>query len=119
MREKAEKEPSTENNIILKEKIASYTKAFIQAARTNWKRKTESLNMEKDGEKLWKLAKAMNDEKPSATPISLKDNEKNSYGQASCRLSHQQLCKNQQHQCPKKQRERGVGKTETLKKQRH
>ena len=38
-REKAEKVPSTEHNINLKERTAVYKKAFILAAKTNWKRK--------------------------------------------------------------------------------
>ncbi|KAK7091308.1 hypothetical protein V1264_009008 [Littorina saxatilis] len=73
-REKVEKEPTIENNISLKEKTASYKKTFTQAARNNWKRKTESLNLDKDGSKLWNLAKAMNDEKSTPAPIRLEQN---------------------------------------------
>ena len=51
-REKVEKEQTTENNINLKAKTASYTKAFTEAARSSWKSKIENLNLDKDGSKL-------------------------------------------------------------------
>ena len=42
------KEPTTENNINLKAKTASYKKTFTEAARNSWKRETENLNLDKD-----------------------------------------------------------------------
>ena len=51
------------NNIALKASTARRGKAFNKAARTSWKQKTERLNLDKDGQKLWKLSKAMNDER--------------------------------------------------------
>ena len=70
-REKVERDPTIENNINLKAKTASYKKAFIQAARNSWKKKTESLNLDRDGNKLWRLARMINDEKTSTAPIIL------------------------------------------------
>ena len=70
-RKKVEEEPNEENNIHLKATTAKYKQAFIQAARNNWQKKTENLNLDRDGTKLWKLARAMNDENTSRTPIVL------------------------------------------------
>ena len=70
-RTRAEEESTEENNIHLKATTASYRKAFTQAARSNWQKKTADLNLDKDGNKLWKLARAMNDEKTSRAPIVL------------------------------------------------
>ena len=70
-RYKVEKEPTEDNNIELKSKTASYKRTFIQAARNNWRKKTEQLNLERGGSKLWKLACAMNNEKPTTAPIVL------------------------------------------------
>ena len=47
-RKKVEEEPDEENNIHLKATTAKYKKTFIQAARNNWKRKTEYLNLDRD-----------------------------------------------------------------------
>ena len=41
---------------------AKFQRAKLQARRSSWKEKTESLNFEKDTTKLWKLIKQMNDE---------------------------------------------------------
>ena len=38
--------------------------------------KRENLNLDKDGTRLWNLARAMNDEKPSVAPVILKENDK-------------------------------------------
>ena len=61
--------PTLNNNIALKASTARHRKAFNKAARTSWKQKTESLNLDKDGQKLWKLTKAMNDEDTKQVPI--------------------------------------------------
>ena len=71
--------------------------------------------MEKDGEKLWKLAKAMNDEKPSATPIILKDNKKKTLRTSKLQtISSAALQISATSESQKTKRERGVGRTETL-----
>jgi ribonuclease HI len=61
-RREAENNPSLENNNNLQQAKAKFLKAKIQARRTSWREKTASLNLEKDGTKLWKLTKQMNDE---------------------------------------------------------
>ena len=75
-RERVENSPTQENNIALKACTAKYRKAYIQAARTSWKEKTEKLNLDRDGNKLWKLTKAMNDEDTRSAPVLIeKDQE--------------------------------------------
>ncbi|KAL8621712.1 hypothetical protein ACOMHN_061847 [Nucella lapillus] len=66
----------TQENISFKACTAKYRKASIQAARTSWMEKTEKLNLDKDGNKLWKLTKAMNNEETRSAPVTLqKDQE--------------------------------------------
>jgi ribonuclease HI len=75
-RDEVEKDPTPENNIALKACTAKYKKAYTQAARTSWRNKTEQLNLDKDGNKLWKLTKAMNDEETRSAPVMIeKDQE--------------------------------------------
>jgi len=61
-RREAESTPSLENNNNFQQAIAKFLKAKIQARQTSWREKTASLNLEKDGTKLWKLTKQLNDE---------------------------------------------------------
>jgi hypothetical protein len=61
-RREAESNPSLENNNNLQRDKAKFLKTKIQSRRTSWREKTASLNLEKDGTKLWKLTKQMNDE---------------------------------------------------------
>ena len=74
-REEVEKNPTVENNIAFKRSSAKCRKEFIQAARKSWKEKTESLNFEKDSNKLWKLAKSLNNEDTLSTPITIEKDE--------------------------------------------
>ena len=74
-RKKVEEEPTLENKIGLQAKTALHKRTFIQTARANWKKKTGKLNLDKDGSKLWKLARAMNDEKATTAPNVLRHNE--------------------------------------------
>ena len=74
-REEVEENPTVENNIAFKASSAKCRKEHIQAARTSWREKTECLNMEKDSNKLWKLAKSLNDEETKSTPILIEDNQ--------------------------------------------
>ena len=68
-REAAEEQPDEENNIALKAATARYRKTYRQAARKNWIKKTESLNLDREGHKLWRLTKALNNENSSTAPI--------------------------------------------------
>ena len=70
-RKEVEDAPSVDNNITLKACTARYRKAYIQAARSSWREKTEKLNLDRDGHKLWKLTKAMNDEGTKTTPVTV------------------------------------------------
>ena len=59
-RGKAENEPSVENNILLKKASAKYVQATNTNARKSWQEKTSHLNLERDGQKLWKLVRSLN-----------------------------------------------------------
>ena len=61
-RGKAENESSVENNILLKKASAKYVKATNTNARKSWQEKTSNLNLERDGQKLWKLVRSLNGE---------------------------------------------------------
>lgn len=59
-REEAEQDKSERKNIQLKKTTAKYRQAANSAIRKSWHEKTESLNYEKDGTKLWRLIKSLN-----------------------------------------------------------
>ena len=61
-RDVAESEPTSENNTTLKQVNAKFIRARNDARRKSWISKTADLNMEKDGNKLWRLTKQLNDE---------------------------------------------------------
>ncbi|RUS68413.1 hypothetical protein EGW08_023825, partial [Elysia chlorotica] len=61
-RQEVEDNPSPKTNDAYKAACDTYKTAYTQAARKNWMEKTESLNLDRSGHKLWKLARAMNDE---------------------------------------------------------
>ena len=75
-RHKVENHPTVDNNIAFKASNAKYRKAYKEAARASWKEKTEKLNLDRDGKKLWKLAKAMNDENMRTTPTIIAEDSK-------------------------------------------
>ena len=54
-RDVAESEPTSENNTALKQVNAKFIRARNDARRKSWISKTADLNMEKDGNKLWRL----------------------------------------------------------------
>ena len=74
-RKKAEEEPTQENSIALKAINAKHRQTLTQEMRRSWHEKTENLNFEKDGSKLWKLAKHLNDEKSQSSPITLQEGQ--------------------------------------------
>ena len=61
-RQLAEESPNEQNNISLKAATARYRRKYRQAARNSWIKRTEELNLDRDGHKLWKLTKALNNE---------------------------------------------------------
>ena len=73
-RENAENNPGIENNIALGEATVKYRTKQTEEARNSWVEKTESLNFDKDGRKLWRLTKALNDENAPLGQISLEKN---------------------------------------------
>ena len=54
--------PSIENNTVLKQTNAKFIKTRNEARRSSWMKKTASLNMETDSNKLWRPTKQLNDE---------------------------------------------------------
>ncbi|RUS68475.1 hypothetical protein EGW08_023763 [Elysia chlorotica] len=75
-RERVEEDPTVENNITLKAATALHKRTLIQGARKAWHEKTENLNLDKDGKKLWNLTKALNDESYQSSTITLEQDGK-------------------------------------------
>lgn len=73
-RVEAETYPSDQNHMRLQETKAKFLKAKIQAKRHSWRQKTASLNLEKDGKKLWNLVGKLNDEGSRSQNITLEEN---------------------------------------------
>ena len=71
-RKTAEREQTIEANISLKAISAKYKRTVNQTTRDCWREKTENLNFDRDGNKLWKLVKAMNNEGPRNKQITIK-----------------------------------------------
>ena len=74
-RVEVEQHPTVQNNVHLKASEAKCKKAYIQAARTSWRQKTNELNMDRDGNKMWNLIRAMNDESKQSAPIVIEKDE--------------------------------------------
>ena len=73
----AEKSPTVENNIQLKAANAIFRKEHLSSLRKSWHEKTEQLNVDRDGHKLWNIAKSLNQEENQSSPIVLEaDNKK-------------------------------------------
>ena len=71
IREKAEADPCDENITTFKEAEATFKEEMATTSKNAWKEKTHSLNFEKDGNKLWKLTKALNREANHYAPPAL------------------------------------------------
>ena len=63
--------PSIENNTALKQANAKFIKTRNEARRSSWMKKTASLNMETDSNKLWRLTKQLNDQENRHAKITL------------------------------------------------
>ena len=70
-REKAELNPSVENNVELKHKTAVLRKETMTTQRKGWQEKTASLNVDRDGTKLWQLTAALDGKENKSAPIAL------------------------------------------------
>ncbi|GFS27138.1 hypothetical protein ElyMa_005239700 [Elysia marginata] len=75
-RDNVEKEPSVDNNIRLKAKTARFKRESNTAVRNSWHKKTAQLNLEKDGQKLWRLVRSLNGESNRLSPIALEEENK-------------------------------------------
>ena len=76
----AEKSPTIENNIQLKAANATFRKEYLSTTRKSWHEKTEKLNVDRDGHKLWKIAKSLNQEENQASPIVIEADDKKHTG---------------------------------------
>ena len=85
-REKAEKEPGIQNNIDLKVATVNYRTKQTEETRNSWHEKTKSLNFDKDGRKLWKITKALNDENSQVGQILLEKDEQTYTGKQAADL---------------------------------
>ncbi|GFS01055.1 hypothetical protein ElyMa_004572000 [Elysia marginata] len=72
-RDNVEKEPSVDNNIRLRAKTARFRRESNTAVRNSWHKKTAQLNLEKDGQKLWRLVRSLNGESNRLSPIALEE----------------------------------------------
>ena len=71
-RSKVEEDPTDDNNINLRKTAAKLTVETNKAVRKSWQEKTESLNFDKEGSKLWRLVKALNgDHDCKEAPVTL------------------------------------------------
>ncbi|BFZ08560.1 hypothetical protein BsWGS_11599 [Bradybaena similaris] len=61
-RNQAETKPCQEHHNKYQHAKAKFQRVKLQARRKSWREKTESLNLERDTRKLWKLIKQINDE---------------------------------------------------------
>ena len=61
-RKEAETNPSQDNHNHLQHTNAKFLRYKLHARRKSWRNKTASFNLEKDGTKLWRLTKQLNDE---------------------------------------------------------
>ena len=68
--------PSVDNNIRLKAETAKFRRESNMAVRNSWHKKTAQLNLERDGQKLWRLVKPLNGENNRSSPIILEENNR-------------------------------------------
>ena len=101
-REKIENNRTPRNNIAHKACTAKYCKAYIPATRTSWRKTaaattttiTEKLNLDRHGNKLWKLTKAMNDEETRSSPVVIQEDQETVTGKKAANYfidSHEQV----------------------------
>ena len=72
----AEESPNEQSNISLKAATARYRRKYRQAARNSWMKRTEELNLDRDGHTLWKLTKALNNKDIRSPVIGLEHEQK-------------------------------------------
>ena len=95
-----EQSPSEENNISLRAASAKHQKTLIQEARKTWHEKTEQLNLDRDGKKLWNLVAALNEEKPKSPQIVLEHEGKLCAGKLAANILIKQYAETSDLQVP-------------------
>ena len=70
-RREAETNSSQDNHSHLQHTNASFLRYKLQVRRKGWRNKTASLNLEKDGTKLWRPTKQLNNEGNGRAPTAL------------------------------------------------
>ena len=75
-RDMVETDPSVDNNIRLKAKTAKFRRESNMAVTNSWHKKTAQLNLERKGQKLWRLVKSLNGENNRSFPIILEENNR-------------------------------------------
>ena len=73
--------PSIENNTALKQVNAKFIKTRNEARRSSWMKKTASLNMETESNKLWRLVKELNSEENRHAKITLLQDKEMVHGE--------------------------------------
>ncbi|GFS04220.1 hypothetical protein ElyMa_004650900 [Elysia marginata] len=64
LKDKLIQEPSDANTIAYNRAQAIFKREKLRQCRKNWQKTTDSLNMDKEGKKLWRLTQALNDDNP-------------------------------------------------------
>ena len=70
-----EQNPTDTNVTAHKKEKAEFTKEKLQVQRNSWQEKTQSLNLEKDTNKLWQLTKILNGDVQERNLTVLEHNE--------------------------------------------
>ena len=78
--------PSIENNTALKKTNAKFIKTRNEARRSMWMKKTDSLNMETDSNKLWRLTKQLIDEENRHANITFLQDRKMVHGKQAANM---------------------------------
>ena len=112
-RDTMEKSPTDQNTAAHNRAKAVFNREKLQQLRKSWHEKTESLNMEKDTTKLWRLIHTLNEDMPGKKKTVLKTNGELQTGkraanslarmyqeESSCKLSRERtrIIRNELHQ---------------------
>ena len=92
--------PSEENNISLKAASAKHQRTLIQEEHKPWHEKTEQLNLDRDGKKLWNLVAALNEEKSKSSQIVLETEGKLCAGKQAANILIKQYAETSDLQIP-------------------
>ena len=107
-RKQTEDDPNQEHHKSHQHAKARFQRAKLQARRKSWREKTEKLNMDRDGRKLWKLVKQLSDEGTTrATKITLQENGGTLTGKQAANLFAQMFAEDSRTEVPQ-ERKRAV-----------